>query len=352
MVFRFRILMVVAACAVLGSVASAADHGLVVELNADKTALTTSEDVNVRFTLTNTGSQVHRVYAWQVPIGEIEHDLFEVVHNGKPVAYLGIDAKRGPATSADLIRLGPGQSVSATVELTALYDMSKPGSYSVRYRSGLGALLRTTDVDLVGRGIDSNAVGFELTGTARPSGLEAFAQAGGETDVVTPLYTRCTASQIQQVGTALASADAYANNAVSYLAAGTKGPRYTTWFGTYDATRYNTVKSHFTAINDTFDNRQMTFDCGCKKPYYAYVYPSQPYKVYFCKAFWSAPNTGTDSRAGTIIHETSHFTAVSSTDDWVYGQTGCKSLAISNPTNAIDNADSHEYFGENTPVQN
>ena len=34
------------------------------------------------------------------------------------------------------------------------------------------------------------------------------------------------------------------------------------------------------------------------------------------------------------------------------GKSGCKSLAMSNPSKAIDNADSHEYFAENTPSQN
>ena len=38
------------------------------------------------------------------------------------------------------------------------------------------------------------------------------------------------------------------------------------------------------------------------------------------------------------------------TDDYVYGQTGAKNLAISNPAQAVMNADSHEYFVENTPV--
>ncbi len=45
----------------------------------------------------------------------------------------------------------------------------------------------------------------------------------------------------------------------------------------------------------------------------------------------------------------SHFTVVASTDDWAYGQSAAASLASSNPSKAIDNADSHEYFGENTP---
>jgi peptidyl-Lys metalloendopeptidase len=46
----------------------------------------------------------------------------------------------------------------------------------------------------------------------------------------------------------------------------------------------------------------------------------------------------------------SHFNVVASTDDWAYGQSAAASLAISNPSQAIDNADSHEYFGENTPA--
>ena len=53
---------------------------------------------------------------------------------------------------------------------------------------------------------------------------------------------------------------------------------------------------------------------------------------------------------GTIIHEMTHFTITADTDDAAYGQADCKALAISNPGNAVNNADSHEYAAENTPV--
>jgi peptidyl-Lys metalloendopeptidase len=59
--------------------------------------------------------------------------------------------------------------------------------------------------------------------------------------------------------------------------------------------------------------------------------------------------TGTDSKAGTLIHEMSHFNVVASTDDYVYGQTGAMNLALTNPDQAVDNADNHEYFAENNP---
>ena len=158
-----------------------------------------------------------------------------------------------------------------------------------------------------------------------------------------------------QHATALNAADSYAGNAKSYFGAHSAtnvSARYSTWFGAVNATRYTTGKNHFDAIQAAFATKPITVDCGCKKTYYAYVYPTQPYKIYVCKAFWSAPVTGTDSRAGTLIHEMSHFNVVAGTDDHVYGQSGAKSLAISNPDNALDNADNHEYFSENTPAQN
>jgi peptidyl-Lys metalloendopeptidase len=61
--------------------------------------------------------------------------------------------------------------------------------------------------------------------------------------------------------------------------------------------------------------------------------------------------TGTDSKGGTLVHEMSHFTVVAGTDDWVYGQAAAAALAGSDPDRAIDNADSHEYFGENNPYR-
>jgi hypothetical protein len=72
--------------------------------------------------------------------------------------------------------------------------------------------------------------------------------------------------------------------------------------------------------------------------------------VYLCPVFWQVSNTGTDSRAGTLIHESSHFTANGGTQDYVYGQSSAKSLASSNPDEAVFNADNHEYFAENNPA--
>ena len=118
-----------------------------------------------------------------------------------------------------------------------------------------------------------------------------------------------------------------------------------------DAARGARVTSNFTAIKDAFENKPVKIDCDCDEPYFAYVYPARPYTVWVCRAFWAAAVTGTDSRGGTLLHELSHFDVVAATDDHVYGQAGAAELARSAPERAINNADSHEYFGENTPVQ-
>ncbi|CAE6494350.1 unnamed protein product [Rhizoctonia solani] len=54
-------------------------------------------------------------------------------------------------------------------------------------------------------------------------------------------------------------------------------------------------------------------------------------RIYLCGSFWSPATTGTDSQAGTIVHELSHFTVNGGTEDHVYSQTLAKKLAKSNP---------------------
>jgi peptidyl-Lys metalloendopeptidase len=167
-------------------------------------------------------------------------------------------------------------------------------------------------------------------------------------------FKGCSTTQISGAGDAVVQARAYSENAKGYLATGTVGPRYTTWFGAYTSSRYGTASQHFAAIDSAMDQSggQVTINCGCNQNYYAYVYPTKPYEIFVCKVFWTAPLAGTDSKGGTLIHEMSHFNVVAGTNDWVYGQSGAKNLAITNPTNAVDNADNHEYFAENTPSQN
>ncbi|MBL7942657.1 MAG: choice-of-anchor D domain-containing protein, partial [Flavobacteriales bacterium] len=164
-------------------------------------------------------------------------------------------------------------------------------------------------------------------------------------------FNACNGSQQTALVIARNDANTYADTAKTYFNNNRSGALYQLWFGAYNATRYATPKSHFNLISNATDTATINFDCDCTDPgVYAYVYPSSPYNIYLCGAFWSAPATGTDSKAGTLIHEMSHFTVLGGTNDFVYGQAGAKVLAVNNPTNAVMNADNHEYFAENTPI--
>jgi len=82
----------------------------------------------------------------------------------------------------------------------------------------------------------------------------------------------CSSDQVSQLATAAGDAQSYASDTASYISGvSSDTPRYTTWFGTYDSTRRDTVESHFKAINgNTFST--FIYDCTCTDTsIYAYV---------------------------------------------------------------------------------
>jgi peptidyl-Lys metalloendopeptidase len=323
--------------------AAAAPARLVTQLEVEEAWLSGNDDVNLRFTLANESAAPVSVLKWQTPFEGVDDDIFTVARNGEKVTYLGRHVKRAAPTDKDFLVLAPGQRLSVKVELSKYYDMSRMGEYTVSFEQSLqgpGARFTETGSNLVSVWIDSDAV---------------VASNPNEEEALTPTYVSCSNSQKNQLVTALGNAETYSANSYTYLSTRTTtaqrnaSTRYKTWFGTQTSSRWSTVQSHFLNIRNTIQTKTIKFNCACSDDYYAYVYPAQPYQIWLCNAFWSAPATGTDSKAGTLVHELSHFNVVAGTDDHAYGQSACKSLATSNPSRAVDNADSHEYFAENTP---
>lgn len=326
----------------------------------------------VEVEVTNTASRAARILRWQLPQDILRADLFVVSRDGHPVAYEGALIKRGAPDADDFVILRPGQTWRSVVDLAATYDMSRSGEYTIALASPLQHASLSGGQRLVNaKGsptvLSSPALRLWHDGGAAPyaAGLDPLAafnfpcnprkpQCRGGRGGVSVRFVGCSATQVTEATNAVVAARNYSENAKGYLGAGTTGPRYTTWFGGYTNTRYATAQSNFVAIDTAMDQNagQITINCGCDDDYFAYVYPSRHYEIFVCRAFWSAPMTGTDSKAGTLIHEMSHFNVVAGTNDHAYGQPAARNLAISNPDRALDNADSHEYFAENTPFQN
>jgi peptidyl-Lys metalloendopeptidase len=345
--FHAVLFVLLAALFLTSAVGAAPKDGPTVSLSVAQSNFSSTQDVLVTVTVSNPHKHTVRVLKWFTPAEGVEEPLFAVRRNGEPVAYLGAHYKRPAVTGKDYISLKAGESISHTVNLVDYYDLSQSGQYEVFYAVASFQLFDEK----------ANAFKFRDSLTSEKISLhvEGRAARGKPTPPPTPVpgsttFNACTVDQQSALVSARNQAKTYASESSTYLMNHSSGTqRYTEWFGLFNSIRYDTVKSHFSAISSAMTEAGINFDCKCKQNYYAYVYPTQPYNIYLCKVFWQAPLSGTDSKAGTLIHEMSHFNVVAGTDDVVYGQTAARNLADSDPAAAITNADSHEYFAENTP---
>jgi peptidyl-Lys metalloendopeptidase len=345
--FHTFVIVLLVALFCTSAAGAAPRDSVVVTLSATGGEFASSQDVLINVTLSNPSGHTVRILKWFTPAEGVEEPLFAVARDGEPVAYTGATYKRPPVTGRDYMSLKAGESLSFTVNLGDYYDLSQSGQYEITYAVASYNLFEQK----------GNAFNYRdtLVSEKISVSVEGRLAKGKPTPPPTPVpggtaFNACTVDQQTLLYQARTDATNYADLAAQYLHTNNSGTqRYLEWFGAYSLTRYTTVTSHFNKITDAFVNAGITFDCKCKQNYYAYVYPNKPYTIYLCKVFWQAPPLGTDSKAGTLIHEMSHFDVVAGTDDYVYGQAGARSLADSNPDQAIMNADNHEYFAENDP---
>jgi peptidyl-Lys metalloendopeptidase len=161
----------------------------------------------------------------------------------------------------------------------------------------------------------------------------------------------CSAEQHSDLLEAVRAAHGYARDSERYLARpGTPGERYRRWFGAPHPQRQGRLRVQFKRIADVLAGDQLSFNCRCEQDIFAWVDSDEPYLIHVCDKFWSARLLGTDSRAGTLIHEISHFEVVAGADDIAYDRGETRQLARRNPRSAVRNANNIEYFAENTPA--
>jgi len=308
--------------------------------------------IRLKFSLKNGSENPIDVLKWGTPLeGEWTSDCLDVRHDGRPVPYIGMLVKRGTPGPDDYIRIGANQEVSGIVALEKGYQIYQAGEYTVQYRKSevtakTPAAIPEGDVQT---GFpsekqplsSSDPVEFTLiTGMDEPVSLSR------------PLAA-CTPGQMNVINAALPEArriELTAKNALHNTPANLRpqAQRYREWFGAYDSSRYSIMTGHFDRLSDALATERIYAGC-VDQNIFAKVNPSQPYTIYFGNLFWSAPLNGTDSKAGTFVHEMSHFTIIAGTHDHVYGQPKARYLARIDPNAAIDNADNHEYFAENNP---
>jgi peptidyl-Lys metalloendopeptidase len=333
------------------------------------------DQVQTTFQLTNHSEESMRVLKWFTPLEGMWSDCLLVIRDGERVLYDGPLAKRGNPTSDDYVTLGPGESIERKVEIAEAYRVSDPGIYNVSVDAEIQAVpvgemnrFATAVRDLqepeammfkrvVRQPVPNAATNFMVRDAGRRSEtagerVRSKQRAGGH-DLT--MFKRAAGTVLKPQfngGDASKQADAEKAHTQGYklaqkaLAALKNDTVYAEWFGTYNTSRFNSVTANYTKITTDMEQKVFTYDLtlqGCQSGVYAYTYKNST-TIWLCDQFWAAPMTGTDSKAGTIVHEHSHASA--GTDDLTYGQANCRQLAITDPDKSIRNADSHEYYAK------
>jgi hypothetical protein len=326
------------------------------------------EPVTLTVQVTYSGDEALQVLTWGTPLeGRITADYFTVQRDGEGVPYDGPFVKRGDPPIEAYVLVEPGRPVSGTVDISTAYAIDRVGDYTVTLRATAldaftvpGALQPPRERhDHVPRQLPEVSAHFHVTGGGVPKPTAGHVVRAAESrpqgDARAPEFNGGTAAHRADTVAAHYSARAVAALAAEQLNAGPAAARtlYQTWFGGFERARYDTVGGHFRDIANTLVTEPVRYDLTgrspagdvCEPGFFAFTYRGVR-TVWLCGGYLSAPETGTDCKYGTLVHEWSH--AISGTEDIAYGEDKCRELAFADPGQAGNNADSHEYFVENT----
>jgi len=172
-------------------------------------------------------------------------------------------------------------------------------------------------------------------------------------------YQRCTKAEAETIARAVSNAKRLSTTAAAAVG---DTPLFETWFGKYSDSNAEIVRRNLKNVVKAIRSGRVTTICAeispsaCDVDMYAFVYDDEPYRVHICPEFFSLPNmarlrpgqlaSNFGTRAGTIIHEISHFNSVANTDDNCYARDVCSQMAQDDPGAALQNADSYQYFAE------
>lgn len=99
--------------------------------------LTAGGPVSVRFTLTNRTDAPLWALRWNTPLEGWKGTIFELTAGGAEIPYTGPMLKRGDPGREDYAEIPAGGKAEATVDLSLVYDLGKPGTYRLRVTGGL-----------------------------------------------------------------------------------------------------------------------------------------------------------------------------------------------------------------------
>ena len=310
------------------------------------------ESGNVNVQITNNFDVDIEILKWNTPLEKrLNADIFNVNSKDKTSKYVGRKVKRAKPRKKDYVLLEAGESIEAHISLPQYYKMETKGDYTVEF-SGFFKyrFIGEQKSQPTKRLKNASSITISFTPSKKKVDIHSKQQAQ---------FVGCTDTEKTVLNTAHDEAVVISKESLDVLnnaPARSEGERYKTWFGSADENRKTLVTANFNKIYDAFENKNVSFNCSeCKEEeedysnIYAYVYPDAHYTIVLCGVFWQTNTEGSDTQAGTLIHEMSHFTIIGSTQDYVYGHDDAKELASTEPIKATNNAENYEYFAENNP---
>lgn len=127
------------------------------------------EPVVITFKLENDSDETLYVLKWYTPLEGLGGNVFKVTRDGEEIPYNGPMVKRGDPQGSDYAELRPRSSVSAEVDLSPAYDLSKPGNYQVEFAgkiydvtSNKSTLPRIREKHQ-GKTVSGNSLSFRIT---------------------------------------------------------------------------------------------------------------------------------------------------------------------------------------------
>jgi hypothetical protein len=109
---------------------------LKVLMSSQKTlAWGSGEAVKLHFALINLTTDQLYVLDWFTPFEGMAGDIFRIIYDGRPVKYQGNLAERGNPTPESYLLIEPVGAAIIEVNLSKVYDFSRPGRYTIAYKS-------------------------------------------------------------------------------------------------------------------------------------------------------------------------------------------------------------------------
>ena len=323
----------------------------------------TLSDIKCSFDYTNNAKEEYYLLKRNTPLEGLLSPFVTVSRNGHPLEYEGIIVHRDAPMKDEFVLVKAGETVSASINLNDAYIFNSDGDYTITYNAPLkytseeSINLQSSEVKMNEVEIDESFSLFmdNTVLLSRPEKEEDLEEEDEQADESRNTVEIESCRSARFIGGTSAQRRhillAHKRICLKFIRArryATNNVHYRRWFGRYSKSRAAIVKRILLACYNGIRRYTVTYRINhprCKSNWNAFTYKGGR-TVYPCPAFHKKRvyclRSGAPTKEGILLHEWTH--AFGRTSDYAYGAAANKKLARTNPSRAVYNADSYEYF--------